>query len=176
MCCYQNVAITATEAIRIAQYILDKGVDQARIAPSAALVATLDPHQRYRDGHACPLLKDEVCSIYPIRPQACRGHASLSRYACERDWKRRFKPQRDHMKNVPLLTAPHTLGRAVVMGSDAAITDKGFQVARFELAQGLVQALAPDAIARWFAKEQVFATDTEYEATLRSYKSQAGLS
>ncbi len=32
------------------------------------------------------------------------------------------------------------------------------------------------AITRWFAKEQVFAADNEYGATLRSYKAQTGLS
>lgn len=175
MCCYQHVFVSASEAIRLALFIRDVGLDTSRLASFAILFSEMDHDTRYRQAHACPFLSNDACSVYAARPQACRGHASLSRYACQRDWDRRFKPMRDGQKNVPLLTAPHTLGRAVVMGSDCALLERGHQLVRLELANALTQALAPAAAEGWLRGEAVFekAVNDDYGQTLRRYRAEA---
>ena len=35
------------------------------------------------DGRVCPLLQDEACSIYPVRPSPCRGFNAYDHTACK---------------------------------------------------------------------------------------------
>ena len=96
-CCTENVTITALEGERILAFVIDRGMEQwlverLRQPPHVArprLTTNEFAHacinQRETDPGAneslaaCPLLEDEVCRIYPVRPFACRCFISTVR-------------------------------------------------------------------------------------------------
>ncbi|MFT5699421.1 MAG: Fe-S-cluster containining protein [Desulforhopalus sp.] len=89
-CCTQNVTITATEGEDILRYILSENmVDEFATAllqagdKSRPKLTTNDFAKACLDGRdvdpatetnseTCPFLKDNICTIYPVRPFSCR--------------------------------------------------------------------------------------------------------
>jgi len=87
-CCSQNVLITALEGERILDFIGERGLEQwfadrLQVSLSAPVLTTneyaasclqklevdeLNPPPV----SPCPFLKDDYCTIYPVRPFACR--------------------------------------------------------------------------------------------------------
>lgn len=70
-CCYQAVAISQWEAQRISEF---SGVPMGQVHANALrdnIVAEFS-------GVACPFLKDDFCTIYDVRPMACRMHFNMS--------------------------------------------------------------------------------------------------
>lgn len=101
-CCTENVTITALEGERILAFVIDRGMERwlaGRLrnpAPARRPQMTTNEfahaciNQRETDPGvnvslaACPLLEDEVCRIYPVRPFACRCFISASRCSAVR--------------------------------------------------------------------------------------------
>ena len=101
-CCTENVTITALEGERILAYVIDRGMEQwlaDRLRPPAHVerprmttneFAHACINQREADPGAneslaaCPLLEDDVCRIYPVRPFSCRCFISTVRCAATR--------------------------------------------------------------------------------------------
>lgn len=76
-CCRQNVTIWEDEAAVIADYCKEHGIDIPR--------AYLEEHLKYgwkevarTEVGWCVFLKDGLCSIYPVRPLACRKYLVVS--------------------------------------------------------------------------------------------------
>jgi uncharacterized protein len=75
-CCRMNVTISSMEAERLAQF-------------SKKRLTRLDRHFKHDPtqfaGVACPFLVESACSVYEIRPYACRAHVSfdMTAYWCE---------------------------------------------------------------------------------------------
>lgn len=75
-CCRMNVTISSMEAERLAQF-------------SKKRLAHVDRHIMHDPTHfagvACPFLVENACSVYEIRPYACRAHVSFdtTAYWCE---------------------------------------------------------------------------------------------
>jgi Fe-S-cluster containining protein len=87
-CCRQKIACTIPEAIGIAAWLSEKPAEeQQRVREASRRLhdesAALDDLGRVRTGLPCPLLVDGQCSIYEIRPIACRAAFSFDRPACE---------------------------------------------------------------------------------------------
>lgn len=78
-CCYQAVGISDTEARRIAAHIGRPLVAQPHAGDLRALIVHLGSNvERFR-GVPCTFLGAEgECTIYPVRPIACRTHHSLA--------------------------------------------------------------------------------------------------
>src|SRR6185369_9752216 len=88
-CCHQPVGLTPPEALAIAAHL------RQRLAPEAlALVAArlaqrvsdtrgLSSAARFSPDHPCPFLDRARCSIYEVRPLACRGMNSLDAEECK---------------------------------------------------------------------------------------------
>lgn len=75
-CCNMAVAVTQEEARQIA---LHTGREAVTIAGDLeATHARLEANVRRYSGVPCPFLVDSRCSIYEIRPMACRAHHSLA--------------------------------------------------------------------------------------------------
>ena len=92
MCCTPNVTMTTLEGYLIVDFLISKGrrdlferIQKAmaggRFKPRtttnrlAVLCAKGDepPHEtRYDEGKRCPLLTEDLCPIYPVRPFGCR--------------------------------------------------------------------------------------------------------
>jgi uncharacterized protein len=157
-CCFQTIEVTSVELVRLA---LSIGPEErpsvlARAGTTAKRVAPLDKPQRYAAAIPCPMLQDRHCSRYEARPVACRTYWSLSRTACDSDWRHR---RRSGRSGVPLLAHGLLGGEMMMTGFAAAFQAAGFEVVRVELAAGLARLLSLPGLvlcAAWLRGERVF--------------------
>ena len=147
-CCSVRVEATAPEIFHIARTI---GARPA--ADVAAVRRRLEEHHAVaRDGtpplrSPCAFLEDNLCSIYAVRPAVCRKAHSLSVARCEE-----FAPEIP--QTLDLLIAAETLMQCTA----DAYRERGLDVSAQELCAAVLAALRdPDAEARWFRGEAVFA-------------------
>ncbi len=89
-CCYQSVGVTPAEALAIVDY-LRATRSSAELADLVHALAAarernqgLDSKQRFSPEYPCGFLRDGQCTIYPVRPLACRGMNSLDAEECRR--------------------------------------------------------------------------------------------
>jgi hypothetical protein len=89
-CCYQAVGVSAPEVFAIHEHLrATRTPDElaavvARIRAADDRTRGMTSAERLSPDNPCPFLIDERCSIYEVRPLACRGTNSLDATACER--------------------------------------------------------------------------------------------
>jgi Fe-S-cluster containining protein len=89
-CCYQAVGVTAPEALAIVAHLRStlSGAELARLASHVAeaheRTRGLSSAQRFSPDHPCVFLEAARCSIYDVRPLACRGMNSLDAGECSK--------------------------------------------------------------------------------------------
>jgi Fe-S-cluster containining protein len=91
-CCTLRVTATAPEILLLAHYVrlieaTPSGAQlnlSRRIAEADRATEGLNEKQRVELSRPCPLILKGVCIVHPVRPLACRGHASFDRQACAR--------------------------------------------------------------------------------------------
>lgn len=88
-CCHMPVTLSPAEALLINAHVLAHWSTERRAALIAALdtsdraAAKLDDDALFLSRRACVFLgESQRCTIYEVRPLACRGHASFDRSAC----------------------------------------------------------------------------------------------
>lgn len=158
-CCRLRVVATAPEVLLIARFIRAtsgrlqaQGVDlAARVAEADADTRGLDEVGRARRKRRCPFIAKGVCTIYPVRTMACRGHASYDRKACA-------GAMAGQDAVIPI-SEPHLMVRSIVQNAmQSALRDHGVAWGLYELNHALHIALADDGSERaWLAGEDVFA-------------------
>ncbi|TLX72415.1 YkgJ family cysteine cluster protein [Labilibacter sediminis] len=91
-CCFQPVYLTTQEAILINEFVL-QSFDKAKLASLKSkaqkkLKKTKDLTEegKQKIKHACPFLFENACSIYPVRPMACRIYLSSDVESCKRNY------------------------------------------------------------------------------------------
>jgi Fe-S-cluster containining protein len=139
-CCVLRVAATAPEIFLLADYVqrIDAATAAIGLARRVALAdrATrgLNETDRMALGKPCPFLVRGVCIVHPVRPLACRGHASFDRQACAR-----AAAGKD--VEVPL-SEPHAALRGFVQSAlQSALRTGGLVWGLYEMNHGLVLAL-----------------------------------
>jgi Fe-S-cluster containining protein len=87
-CCHQVVHLTPPEALAIVDY-LRRILSPAELSSLAARVSDarertqgLAPIDRFTSAHPCPFLEAGRCSIYEVRPLACRAMNSRDADGC----------------------------------------------------------------------------------------------
>jgi Fe-S-cluster containining protein len=91
-CCMFPVAASATEVLAIASFVRVRFDEDRQAALDARVVANIaategmDMAQRDRVRLDCPFLEKGQCSVYEVRPIACRGYSSYSVEACREDF------------------------------------------------------------------------------------------
>ena len=74
-CCHMNTSLSGHEARKIGRFI---GREPRRLGRERKRSATLADELRVRyTGVPCPFLEAGRCSIYPVRPIACRTHHTM---------------------------------------------------------------------------------------------------
>ena len=70
-CCFIDVDVSAGEAATILDYCHENhiAIDKEYLEKQAAI-----GRRQYSEVSRCVFLKDNLCSIYPVRPMACRKH------------------------------------------------------------------------------------------------------
>jgi Fe-S-cluster containining protein len=161
-CCNQLVRISACEAIAIAGIIREHCPPpqlarvRAVLTDRATRIAKLPDLVAYHAaGLRCGFLDpDGACSIHAWRPLVCRGHASMSRGACE-EWY--VSPLTAPAP--PLDRATRLIALGVLHGLQDTLKAAGREAGTYyELHHAVLRALAiPDAAARWARGESLFA-------------------
>jgi Fe-S-cluster containining protein len=164
-CCDVYVSAQAPRIFAIADWLRanspDLDAEIARLTAADAAICGRDVDARAAAGLACPFLDEGKCGIYPVRPAACRGFFSLSLEAC-------IAGARGESEEIPTPAHIHQLRGAYEQALSAVLFHWRLPAAHYELTHGVLVALKePDAEARWYDGEDVFAgvgTDRADEA------------
>jgi Fe-S-cluster containining protein len=91
-CCMVPVAASAPEVLAITTFVRERFNEERRAAldrrVEANIAATegMDMSQRDRVRLDCPFLEAGKCTVYEVRPIACRGYSSYSVEDCREDF------------------------------------------------------------------------------------------
>ena len=151
-CCHIWVSVFAPEVLFVAKIL--KHRDQAsieRVMAANTFTRNYNFHDRYYHPHPCPLLEDNVCSIYEHSPRACRLAASFDAAKCERSYINGTK------ENIPTSKFHMNTRYSYDLAFSMALKNLGFSSAMYEFNSALARALElEDAEARWLAGEDIF--------------------
>lgn len=156
-CCYQNVDVTIPEAILVALQ-LGNEADPRRdaVLATADALRDVDDDARIATGKPCPLLVDNRCSVYDVRPITCRSLTSPDAARCHQAMASL------EAGDGPLPIEIYVVLRFLCGGEQGAIRgicrDLGLQSDIVELTQAVAAIIRdPALIQRWAAGEHVFA-------------------
>ena len=151
-CCHIWVSATAPELLFVAKVVRRRGaalMERVR----AVHLATKDFEfiERGRHPTACPMLVDNVCSIYESRPGSCRMAVSLDTQVCARAYGQGAN------EDVPTPVL-YLRGRSYyAMALASALRRAELPIHGYEFNAGLVRALDyPDAERAWLSGVDVF--------------------
>lgn len=155
-CCYPGkLEISVPEAVAIAAHIearfeaASRRRVEERLDRSAQGARELDPMERWRQRRPCPLLDEEAgaCSVYAVRPVACRGWNSIDAARCEELWH-----HRDRVVPIPSNLVQHRLAQQHMEGQDAAVARAGRDARRTDLATVVLAVLREPTIKESWAR------------------------
>ena len=159
LCCWLRVDVFAHEVFLIAHYIrarfsaAELAELMSRLAIHSAKVLALTPYEHATQNIECPLLRNGRCTIYEVRPQACRRHHSQDFAACQFTY--------DHPTDLDFPGAHdrglfQTLSEAMQQGIDV-YAQLGFDDTVYEFGTALAEALAePLRSQHWQRRERAF--------------------
>jgi Putative zinc- or iron-chelating domain len=152
-CCRVWVSATIPEVLFIAKAMRRRNDAQlgGRVAAAHRITGPYDFVSRQRLHHQCPLLSDELCSVYEMRPVSCRFWASADVAACLRV----FRQSSGETVPTPM---SHLKGRgAYEIALSLALKHVGLPHYYYELNAALTRALErEDAESAWLGGEDVF--------------------
>lgn len=145
-CCHQAVYANSYELHYLSERI-KAVVPKERIARWAeaaefkyARTSVMNEEQIALHKSPCPFLENGACSIYPVRPMACRIYLSSRLETCLE-----FYRNPENKDNYPaLIEFPLKAGRMMNEGFMAALKENGIDTAEFRLEEGLRIALKND--------------------------------
>lgn len=151
-CCHYHVYVTPIEAFAIAEY-MSKNFDAKEISVVSEKLALaveqtkgMTTEEHIATNVRCPLLTDSGrCSVYEVRPTACRQHHALNRVSCEVT----FHDTASTMQNLmsPFYKA---VSDGFVASAASATANIGADTARYELNAALLEAINNKAsFKRW---------------------------
>jgi hypothetical protein len=148
-CCHRRVGAAAPEVLRIVAYLRET------LSPEQwqSLLERVQSAAEHRRGAAspCPLLVENRCSAYPVRPLTCRGFNSSDALRCE------LALDSDSGVEAPVYWPQQRLAAFVLDGLRAGLEESRLDAGLLELTAALRIALeTPDAEERWLAGESVF--------------------
>ncbi len=93
-CCYLRVVAFSFEIVAIFQYLKstlnDDELNKVRmkIDSQFEVIKNKSQHEHFVTNVKCPLLKDDVCTVYKVRPISCAGYHSKSEAQCKDSYDR----------------------------------------------------------------------------------------
>ena len=162
-CCFLRVKVTPLEVFGIVDYLqssLQPGELPAlrqRIAETDNITRGLGGQRRVRARKICPLIIDNTCLVYPVRPITCRTYHSLYTSDCE-------ALLDDDQQSVSIRLDISAMGMGLLAGLTDGLRQAGLQTRPLELIAGLRIALdEPESMRRWLAGEPLF-SEAEIES------------
>ena len=139
-CCFQPVFVNSYELDTLNKYIGGKFPEEEQTAIYGKAIGkysktkALKGEQLLHSKHACPLLQNGMCSVYEMRPVACRIYLSTNVHTCKQ-----FYSNPSGAESIPeLLDLPMRLGRMINEGFGAALKANGVNVKELRIEEGLV--------------------------------------
>jgi hypothetical protein len=122
-----------------------------RVKMAHEATAVMGSWQRLKAGIPCPLLRENSCSIYEMRPLTCAGWNSENALDCQSS----LSTGSAITSNVWQYTCHHAVMKGVVQGLESS----GLESALVELIEALHIGLnTPDLAERFLAGEHLFAS------------------
>ncbi len=165
-CCHQSVMATAAEVLHAAEF-LHKNLTASevlrlrdRVAARAKETDSLDNDQRMDKHIPCSFLKDDICSIYPVRPLQCRGGFSEDADYCRSLLDHREETQTAVAKgdvDGKYLLVPKMLYDSAQIGMAGALKKDGLNSDPLDLTAAMAIALSdPKITEKWLRGWPVF--------------------
>lgn len=157
-CCHSTVHASAAEILRIAGWLKANRSEEelanlrARAEDAATKIAPLGLSPRVAAKIPCPLLDGatSACTVYDVRPIACRAYHSGDVEPCKRALERG-----EANPVLPIDPPLFHVAHAHAFGLMTACVAEGLDVGPYDLAVALPKALEADLDARWLAGESV---------------------
>lgn len=156
-CCHVPVGVQAHEVLLAAEFIQLRSSPEeleriiAGTAAHRAAFAGRSMRERAALKIPCVLLREGSCSIYEARPEACRSHHSHNLEGCRTNLESGI--------DFTDVLIPEIRGRmfAVMLGTDQAVVEAGFDGRAYDFGSALHEALTDSACAsRWMQREATF--------------------
>ena len=138
-CCHQPVFALDYEMQYLNSFIKEKFTVQkqneirTRANNNLQKLSGLTELEIFDSKHPCPLLEDESCSVYEVRPMACRIYLSTDLNTCSKF----FNAPEDKSNFPALLEFPMRAGRFMNEGFKSALKIKGISVEEFRIEEKL---------------------------------------
>ncbi|PSK84473.1 YkgJ family cysteine cluster protein [Prolixibacter denitrificans] len=158
-CCHQQVLVMPAEMLLIADYIRTNFDDEAkesilsRAIEKDEKVQSLTAERALQVKIPCPLLQDGSCSVYAVRPMACRIYLSSDLNSCLQEFHQPEKPD----VYPQLFDFPLHAGRMMNSGLIHYLKEKGISVHENRLEKILRLLLEnPDKGSNWLSGSDDF--------------------
>lgn len=166
-CCYYKVEVRAHEMLNIKDY-LSKHLSAEKIQQllaeaehNAALIRSLSPEQHLTTNIKCPLLQDNQCSAYPVRPYRCRNFHATDASACEQS----FADPGNMNIATGMIEAVALAADAHSQGFEAAIEQQGLDARIYDFTTALLEVFADEhCLKRYLRGKKTFQTALEVMA------------
>ena len=158
-CCHFRVDVSANEVFAIVEHVhstytadqLEKLVEKA--THNKSKLTMLTQAKRIVTNIACPLLEDNVCSIYAMRPSMCRKMHSTQVEACQNSY--------DNPEDQKIENAEHPVLSAITMTMLTAAREgfsaQGLDKTIYDLNEVLIDALSDSKYKkRWLNGKKTF--------------------
>jgi Fe-S-cluster containining protein len=158
-CCSNQVELSPPEALLLGHFVEEHFSPAEKQKLSAGIIRNLKlragKNQQelapLRPELLCPLLQEEKCSAYPVRPLLCRAHHSLAVAQCQREFRA------ETVTDYEFYSHRYEIILSVRAGLQAGCQAIGCQAVVLDLVGALQVCLAAAApAARWIAGEAVF--------------------
>ncbi len=147
-CCSARVEAMPPEVFLIAKELEGRPTEERQqfVQRLKMHVATRSELNPWNQRSKCPFLTDDLCSIYAVRPSACRKAHSLDVKKCQ-----------ENAPEIPQDLGVVVAAEALTKGTSEAYAKLGFNASGYELARAVLLALSdPTAESRWYKGESVF--------------------
>ncbi|MFG1358915.1 YkgJ family cysteine cluster protein [Xanthobacter pseudotagetidis] len=139
-CCQLKVVATMPEVLMVARYVRAMAGGFSKVGVDlwgrlASAGPAEEPAHPMALGRECPFLAEGMCVIYPVRPMACRGHASFDKEAC-------VSALCGGAEDVPVSGAHRAVRGLVQSALQSALHDAGLPWGVYDLVGALRLALA----------------------------------
>lgn len=151
-CCYIWVSATAPEILYVSKIVKRMGPKTIeKIREAHTLTKDFNFETRHKYPNPCPLLENDVCSIYNSRPSACRYAASGNAEICSRAYHNLSE------ESIPIPTTHIRGSKAYSLALAIALKKAGFSYHAYEFNSALVRAIdTNNAQQAWLSGEDVF--------------------
>lgn len=151
-CCYFTVDVRAAEVFGLLDFVErsftpeERARVRAEVRANSVALGNLEEGERVTRNVKCPFLSEGRCTVYPVRPQACRNYHATDAAGCRQSFE-----QPENLDIDPdFAPAVYQAGVAHVEAVSNAMRDAGYDVKAYELNCALDAALSDPAARERF--------------------------